>query len=95
MAPAGEPGGVPSSSSSSSLLPPGSAEVGRDLFVGRAGGDVVTFVCFRAGYGIRRNGGVAQVRWQASELEQALATFERIIAPRAGGQSADAGAAVA
>lgn len=56
-------------------------DTGRELFVGRsAGGDTLTFVCFRHGYGVRRNGvPVPGATWEATDLDVALAAFQGFV----------------
>ena len=71
-------------------LPPGSGEdrahllrIGRELFEGRTGnGDVITFVCYDHGYGLRRNGQLVPGRWwDADGSDDALAAFQDLVRP--------------
>ena len=71
-------------------MPPGPGEdrtpllkIGRELFDGlTAAGDVVTFVCFEHGYGVRRNGQlVPGCWWDSDRVDEALAAFKGLANP--------------
>jgi hypothetical protein len=71
-------------------LPPGpgadrprALKIGHELFEGRAaGGDLVTFVCYDDGYGLRRGGvEVPGGRWDADGLDDAMAAFRELASP--------------
>lgn len=57
--------------------------IGRELFDGRtAAGDVVTFVCFDQGYGVRRNGQLLPgCWWDADRADDALEAFKGLMCP--------------
>lgn len=58
-------------------------KMGRELFDGTTpGGDVITFVCFDHGYGVRRNGQmVPACWWDTDDVAAALTAFAELTQP--------------